>query len=558
MEVKQHELLELHLSGVEPAAGIVIAIRAALRTLPLLMFYSDTRYESAYPTKPFGFWPDAAIQRHLKALLHAQGLNIFLAHEDFLFYRTALEAEDLLKSALKSIAESIRDLEITCRAIEENMESYPYAQDVAHLASNELIIKSIGGVRSIIFALHKENSQRVSEIRVTEHAQLLARKAEAFNDCMKDLAAKAAGLYTDAAAHVKQNTVKGIEVERERRVNVAMADAAHVAKRFRRYAELASGIAPEFDNDIALVNFANAANVASDAFDVVEKELKAGDLGAFTAAIPIAFATAENYENSRIAILPFYEKIPWDLYVDVDSVKYESVQFIYDEDLISVVVDLVFSTAEKVTSAFAAITDGKDDPGVMTALDEFNSACAEYEYRLAISERIFGAANNASDDFFSALQSYEDAHKAKLMNADKSAEIDIEKDIYNRISSSIISSREACEAEVGAYSKYDTNDISIIFNRSLLSDIEFAKYSFTGKLMTQQLWMLPDPELETIRQFYLNGRSTWQHLWLTFKREALIVAPYLNAWLDWYDDLFSGNSFDIKTLNGLLESTSDK
>lgn len=533
------------LQSAAPDTCTILATRAALRTLPLLMHFSATAQSPPFPVEAFGYWPQSARKRHLLALMRAQCLSVLLSHEKLMPYQIVAGMNSFYAKIEKELGDAQMDSEETCELAKKQSRLFDSSvQGEAFQASNILVYRAIESSGASLASLKKKLGYLTC---VAASAEQLANTAAEVSNSYSE-AATAARKFA-AAQRFNPKPSAAIHAAIANATDAVMADANHLSKRFTWFAQLAVEVAAAFDQPLTLVNFVGAANSAAEVFRSLVREAQTANLKAFSAAVAVASAAVDGYEAARIAILPFYTEMNCDLFVEMDRKKYASLEFVLSGDFVTPLIANVAAHAEAVANAFAEVAEGsRDSEGASSAFSSFRLAYEELQPHLANAATIFDAALETSPNAFNNFTEYQCALEALI---ERGAEC-FDYDVYDCATLSLSAAAAACKAEVAAYANYSNREIKQAFKQSLLADVEFLRESSPGELLAQPIWLSPreisDSDTADERQLVLEGKAVWQELWGLFKGEAMALDADLEAWLDCYDGLFAGKPLDLDCL----------
>lgn len=515
-----------------PDVQATIALRAVFRTLPLLMLYSETLRKTSTPVAPFGFLPEDNRKAHLLSLLQTYSLAALQVQRKLPLESYSLANYHLFNSIFQIYSSG---LEFASHVRYKTQIAFysdsPQTKDL--LSSNNLVCSILESTACLLYPLEREFSELVPEL---ESAVQVA-----------ELAAEASALYSEAAVLARQFVAMGDYTSAT--VAAAIAHSLHLEGGFAYYAEAISAVATNLGQPPALVNFVDAAKTAAVAFTAVLRELEAGNLAGFSAALATAMTAAASYEVARVATLPFYEHIEFDIYLEPDSRIYESVQIVHREDFALAAAaafrQVATAAARAADSIAAAAQDRSGYDAARYDADVFRSACDAIDPHLAHAAKAFNETLICSARLVLAFSAYEGA----LRWSQRWREEYITGDAYWRTEGAILEA-------LAAHSEHNLRDLNESFIQSLMEDLKFIDQFSCSELRTREIWLPAEvngyssPEL--CRRYV--GIAIWKELWVIFKREALAIEPGTQLWLDWCDDLFAGNSRYMTNLEAVLKS----
>lgn len=522
-----------------------VAIRAALRALPLLIIYSEGINKQYFPIKPFGFWENGSVKLHLLAVMKFHCLGIFLVHEK-------LPSSQLLLDIANAIGEARYEADRACEAAKRRTLSFSsIARSNAFIAANFAAFHSVDCNFSLFPCIDTDLLD--AQARIVDSVECAAISAK-----------QVSALYSAAvAASTSLAEGEGFKTERAELIDAAVSVAAHTSERLNRLVSFALDVSTDLsltaNVSSAFAKVVAAGTVASEAFAAVALHAHARNLAFFNEALATAISAMETYECARLATLAFNVDLSVDMYVGTETQVFESVRNALSADFC-----LAFTeTADAAEAMIGALTLAAESnthyDNVRSAFDNFRVRYERlYDLRPMTAERIYTAAWSATviafDDFSTVEFNQQYLHWVAIQNRNN-----FNDRACTCAMDAILTASRAFNADVAAYSNYNIHAAREMFEQSVVDDIRFLKTHNNSQLLEQPIWSTFNSdvenksELDGISEPDINPKIMWANMWQAFKQEVLAEDADFNIWLAWYEELFAGNPIDIEELHSFLE-----
>ena len=539
MDQNIYEILEGKFTGLAPASCVAIALRAALRVLPLLMLHSSSDEKTRVSIKPFGYWSDKDIQQNLLATLSAQGLAIRLLAPCSTDYVNVISP--LFGHLEKTIYKASGSLDFACRRAYSNEYLFSDACGKAYTASTVCASAVIGSIYANLetAGFLQSNFEAAAEKKVN----------------IKAYAKEADHLHQQLIAAATYATENNFAKEKASVTALVINEAKNLSARFNLRADTISHIIADTKTD-TLKELHDAAHAAAKAFQRVCESTVTPAGQEFIETLHEALSAAALYEDLRVSLLPFGNDISTDFYVEAPQQSYIALKTLLLEPS-----KLVAKINHCIQSA-GKIIEGFNDAIREPRMRDFTAAFDNYDIAYRQFDEFIGfALTPDSSELSSSLAAlYHFSTPAKLSDI-RGADIETyDATIAQHAIDAIGYTLSGCHADVDAYSKYDTYTIRELSLDAVLSDLEFLNRHSIHELFVRRLWSPPLPthtadERPAIHTLYPGASKLWQFLWNDFKRDALAIDQELRLWLDWYDGLFTQGEMDIPALEALIETS---
>ncbi len=538
MDQETYEMLEEKFIGLAPANCVAIALRASLRALPLLMLHSSSDKQARVSIQPFGYWSDKEIRQNLLATLSSQGLAIRLLAPCSTDYVNVISP--VFEQVERRLYKASDGLDFACRRAYSNEYLFSDTCGRAYTASTVCASAVIGSIYANLEATGFLQANVEAAAKKKVNIKAYAKEA---NDLHQQLIA--------AAAYATENN---FAKEKATVTAFSINEARNLSARFNLRADTISHIIADTKTD-ALKELQEAAHAAEKAFQQVSESTVTSAGSEFIETFREALSAAARYEDIRVSMLPFGDDISTDFYVEPPQQSYSvlTTLLLAPSDLL-IKINHCLESAAKIIEGFNGAIQAQEVRDFTSVFDDYDAAYREFDSFTGF------ALQPERSELSSALAAlYHFSNPTKLNDIRKADIETYDANIVHRAIDAIGYMLSGCQADVDAYSKYDTYTIRELSLDAVLSDLEFLDRHSIHELFVRRLWSPPSPthaadERPAIHSLYPGATRLWQFLWNDFKRDALAIDPDLHPWLDWYDGLFTRGAMDIPVLEALIET----